>query len=170
MWNLQKALSLCTNKICRFEIIDGVKYVYCIKHAYKFLLKEQVGFAAVLWRLRQCVSCISYVTGINYKIQGWKIIFACWYLFLKRGQGLKKDEKYLFQIITRDYLIVVCSLNEYLNTMLWIFYNNLDNYHSSWFLLISEPSLPRERNISRENKLGRSVTSQQEVVYAERYT
>ena len=24
----------CTNKICRFEIIDGVKYVYCIKHAY----------------------------------------------------------------------------------------------------------------------------------------
>ena len=43
-------LSLCTNKICRFEIciIDGVKYVYCIKHAYKFLLKEQVGFAVVL--------------------------------------------------------------------------------------------------------------------------
>ena len=48
-------LSLSTNKMCRFEIIDGVKYVYCIKHAYKFLLKEQVGFAAVLWRLRQCV-------------------------------------------------------------------------------------------------------------------
>ena len=35
-------------KICRFEIKDGVKYVYCIKHAYKFLLREQVGFAAVL--------------------------------------------------------------------------------------------------------------------------
>ena len=35
-------------KIYRFEIIDGVKYVYCIKHAYKFLLREQVGFAAVL--------------------------------------------------------------------------------------------------------------------------
>ena len=29
-------------KVCRFEIIDGVKYVYCIKHAYKFLLSEQV--------------------------------------------------------------------------------------------------------------------------------
>ena len=55
MWNLQKAFSLRTIKVCRFEIIDGVKYVYCIKHAYKFLLREQVGFAAVLWRLRQCV-------------------------------------------------------------------------------------------------------------------
>ena len=41
-------ISLRTIKICRFEIIDGVKYVYCIKHAYKFLLREQVGFAAVL--------------------------------------------------------------------------------------------------------------------------
>ena len=40
--------SLRTIKICRFEIIDGVKYVYCIKHAYKFVLREQVGFAAVL--------------------------------------------------------------------------------------------------------------------------
>ena len=50
-------LSLRTIKICRFEIIDGVKYVYCIKHAYKFVLREQVRFAAVLWRLRQGVSC-----------------------------------------------------------------------------------------------------------------
>ena len=33
--------SLRTIKICRFEI-DGVKYVYCIKHAYKFLMREQV--------------------------------------------------------------------------------------------------------------------------------
>ena len=39
---------LRTIKVCRFEIIDGVKYFYCIKHAYKFLLSEQVGFAAVL--------------------------------------------------------------------------------------------------------------------------
>ena len=54
MWNLQKAFSLRTIKVCRFEIIDGIKYVYCIKHAYKFLLREQVGFAAVLWRLRRC--------------------------------------------------------------------------------------------------------------------
>ena len=46
--NLQKAFSLRTIKICRFETIDGVKYVYCLKHAYKFLLMEQVGFAAVL--------------------------------------------------------------------------------------------------------------------------
>ena len=43
-----KGISLGSIKICRFEIIDGVKYVYCIKHAYKFLLMEQVGFAAVL--------------------------------------------------------------------------------------------------------------------------
>ena len=48
VWNLQKAFSLRTIKVCRFEIIDGVKYVYCIKHAYKILLREQVGFAAVL--------------------------------------------------------------------------------------------------------------------------
>ena len=58
VWNLQKAFSLRTIKICQFEIIDGVKYVSCTKHAYKFLLRDQVGFAAVLWRLRQCVSCI----------------------------------------------------------------------------------------------------------------
>ena len=39
---------LCKLKVCRFEIIDGVNYVYCIKHAYKFLPREQVGFATVL--------------------------------------------------------------------------------------------------------------------------
>ena len=39
--------SLRTNEICRFEIIDSVKYVYCRKHTYKFLLREQVRFAAV---------------------------------------------------------------------------------------------------------------------------
>ena len=33
-WNLQKAFSLRTIKVCRFEIIDGVKYVYYIKQAY----------------------------------------------------------------------------------------------------------------------------------------
>ena len=48
VWNLQKAFSLRTIKICRFKIIDGVKNVYCIKHAYKFLLREQVVSAAVL--------------------------------------------------------------------------------------------------------------------------
>ena len=46
VWNLQKAYSLRTIKVFRFEIIDGVKNVYCIKHAYK-LLREQIGFAAV---------------------------------------------------------------------------------------------------------------------------
>ena len=48
VWNLQKAFSLRTTKVCRLKIIDGVNYVYCIKHAYKFLLREQVVFAAVL--------------------------------------------------------------------------------------------------------------------------
>ena len=48
VWNSQKAFSLRTIKICRFEVIDGVKYVYGIKHVYNFLLSEQVGFAAVL--------------------------------------------------------------------------------------------------------------------------
>ena len=58
VWYLQKTFSQRSIKVCRFEIIDGVKYVYCIKHAYKFLLREHEGFAAVLWRLRQCVSCL----------------------------------------------------------------------------------------------------------------
>ena len=40
--------SLRTIKVCRFEIIDGVECVYCIKNAYKFFTGEQVGFAAVL--------------------------------------------------------------------------------------------------------------------------
>ena len=46
----KRHFSLRTIKVCRFEKIDGVKYmyVYCIKHAYKFVLREQVGFAAVL--------------------------------------------------------------------------------------------------------------------------
>ena len=55
--NLLITFSLRTIKVCRFEIIDGVQYVYSITHAYKFLLREQVRFAAVLWRFRQCVSC-----------------------------------------------------------------------------------------------------------------
>ena len=40
-------ISLRTTEVSRFEIIDGVK-IYGIKHAYKVLLREQVGFAAVL--------------------------------------------------------------------------------------------------------------------------
>ena len=46
---LRLSLSVWKNIWC-------VKYVYCIKHAYKFLLREQVGSAAILWRLHQCVS------------------------------------------------------------------------------------------------------------------
>ena len=45
---INKRLTTCLIKTCRFEIIDGVKYVSGIKHAYKFVLREQVGFAAVL--------------------------------------------------------------------------------------------------------------------------
>ena len=59
-------------KICRFEIIDGVKYVYCIKHAYKFVLREQVGFAAAFWRLRQGVSCV--LTDVFLSIQNINLI------------------------------------------------------------------------------------------------
>ena len=53
-----------TIKICRFEIIDGVKYVYCIKHAYKFLLGEQVGFCGRSLTLasRCFLLCTSYST------------------------------------------------------------------------------------------------------------
>ena len=45
---IAQELADCTIKVCRFEIVDGVKYVYCIKQAYIFLLREQEGFAAVL--------------------------------------------------------------------------------------------------------------------------
>ena len=37
-----KACSLSTIKVCRFEILDGVKNVYSIKHPYRFLLREQL--------------------------------------------------------------------------------------------------------------------------------
>ena len=40
----EKVWNFLTIKICRFEIIDGVKYVYCRKDAYKLLHEEQVGF------------------------------------------------------------------------------------------------------------------------------
>ena len=63
-------------KVCRFEIIDGVKYVYCIKHAYKFLLREQVGFAAVLWRLRQCVSVWRMESPHNNSNQAYNYVFV----------------------------------------------------------------------------------------------
>ena len=46
--DLQKSFSLRKIKVCGIEKIDGFKYVYCKKHAKKFLLREQVGFAAVL--------------------------------------------------------------------------------------------------------------------------
>ena len=38
-----------------------------IKHAYKFVLREQVGFAAVLWHLRKSVSCFGFyqVASLN---------------------------------------------------------------------------------------------------------
>ena len=48
MGNLLKEFFLRKIKICRFKKINGVKYVYCIKHGYKFLLREQLEFAAVL--------------------------------------------------------------------------------------------------------------------------
>ena len=41
VWNLQKAFSLRTINVCRFEIIDGVKYIYCLKHTYEFLLSSK---------------------------------------------------------------------------------------------------------------------------------
>ena len=41
--NIVNKTEKSTIKISRFEIVDGVKYIYCIKHAYKFLLREQVG-------------------------------------------------------------------------------------------------------------------------------
>ena len=86
VWNLQKALSLRTIKVCRLEIIDEIKYVYCIKHAYKFLLREQVGFAAVLWRLRQCCCfCSGYevlyvVSSVHPHVIFYLFIYATSYI------------------------------------------------------------------------------------------
>ena len=57
VWNLQKSFSLRTIKVYRFEIKDGVKYVYCIKHAYIFLLRDQVVFAVVF-----CVDSVMKMT------------------------------------------------------------------------------------------------------------
>ena len=68
MWNLQKAFSLRTIKICRFEIIDGVKYVYCIKHAYKFVLREQVGLRPFF---DACVKV--FLVTIQYEIEYYKL-------------------------------------------------------------------------------------------------
>ena len=94
--------SLRTIKICRFEIIDGVEYVYCIKHAYKFVLREQVGFAAVLWRLRQGVSCLFIVikahghmctdyflkavirTSLYYGEKKWEHILCKYWMFIMK--------------------------------------------------------------------------------------
>ena len=78
-----KGIFLRTIKVCRFEIIDGVKYVNCIKHPYKFLLREQVRFAAVLWRLRQCVSCWSF----RWFNLGWKscmTALSCYFVCLRQ--------------------------------------------------------------------------------------
>ena len=85
-WNLQKAFSLSTIKVCRFEIIDDVKYVYCIIYAYKFLLMEQVGFAAVPWRLRQWVSCIIlHVNPImKWKREHWNSLIRTMYKDMKK--------------------------------------------------------------------------------------
>ena len=85
VWNLHKAFSLRSIKVCRFEIIDGDKYVYCIKYAYKFLLREQVGFADVLWRLRQCVSySINLKDSSNHysffiRFNQYSHLFFLWY-------------------------------------------------------------------------------------------
>ena len=87
--------SLRTIKICRFEIIDGVKYVYSIKHAYKFVLREQVGFAAVL-----CVFLV-YNDASSASCRNKHVVFgkdenevtlnatpaSSFHIFLKRGGG-----------------------------------------------------------------------------------
>ena len=81
-----KGIVFMHKKICRFEIIDGVKYVYCIKHAYNFSLKEQEGFAAILWRLRQCVSCTywcthnfnSYASCSRYRVNCQSVFIFSW--------------------------------------------------------------------------------------------
>ena len=66
--------SLRTIKICRFIIIDGIKYVYCIKHAYKFLLREQLSrlcgrsltlasrcfLSLMFWHLGRCMQYMSW--------------------------------------------------------------------------------------------------------------
>ena len=85
--NLQKAFSLRPIKIGRFEIINGVKYVKCIKHAYKFRMREQVGFAAVLWRLRQFVSCICMYES-RFK-RGEKLAYL-WISLSPRSKGRLK--------------------------------------------------------------------------------
>ena len=56
--------------------------------SYNFFLREQVGFAAVLWRLRQCVSCLFIYTVVkihtlhNDPFIKIKIMVDTWYRYI----------------------------------------------------------------------------------------
>ena len=73
--NLQKAFSLHTIKGCRFKIIDGVKK--------NMLTNFFWGFAAVLWCLRQCVSCLWFDVDI---------IFGCFFSGVTSGELTEKHD------------------------------------------------------------------------------
>ena len=114
MWNLRKAFSLRTIKICRFEIIDGVKYVYCIKHTYMQISSEGTSgvcgrsltlasmcFLFILWwasckhtprqsRPRQFIVC-HYIGG-TYAIHSQENIWIRWILVWENlvGRWLSK--------------------------------------------------------------------------------
>ena len=117
MWNLQKAFSLRTIKICRFEIIDGVKYVYCIKHAYNFFLREQVGFVAVLWRLRQGVSCLLML---------W--VHHCWNVNINVSENTKNKVGLVEGKSTFGMGVNLSSINMYLTI----------NTVVTWFIILNK--------------------------------
>ena len=59
---------------------------------HKFVLRKQVGFAAVLWRLRQCVSC--YILLMALLIFHYMCKFICWFPEISLGWqtiSLQKD-------------------------------------------------------------------------------
>ena len=66
----------------------GVKYVYCIKCAYKELyMREQVGYVVVLSHLRQCVSCFDIVLDSTSYIS----LFKCYSKMRERLREIERE-------------------------------------------------------------------------------
>ena len=85
-----------THNFCRFEIIDGVKYVYCIKHAYNFFSE---GTSRVCGRSLTLASmCFLLLIDLEHpRIQrGYGVATP---LRKNRRKRKKKDVRYICWII-----------------------------------------------------------------------
>ena len=120
MWNLQNAFYLRKIKIRRFEIIDGVKYVYCIKHTYKFLLREQVGLQPFF---DACVNVFLVMSIMYRKLMQSMVLnkfLTLWKKMKLVGQKSSASMKILnFQSITNNKYLLFYYLKI---TPVWIYY------------------------------------------------